>query len=149
MQIRAQLRIRRYADRPTAPEAIAGAHDRCSQQVASAIRFRPVLLKGEVEFQNQRPQRLRFGVLVGVDAITRPYEQAENQSQQQGDQADDRADHALRVADILNREQPLEEEAEQPAREGQQGHDQGFGDGIHAFASGSEDRNGAATIQRP
>src|SRR3984885_6343045 len=45
MQIRAQLRIRRYADRATAPEAIARTHDLRSQQIASAIRFRPVLLE--------------------------------------------------------------------------------------------------------
>ena len=57
MQIGAQLRVRRHADRSTAPETIARAYDRRSQQIASAIRLGP--LKGEVEFQDQRPQRLQ------------------------------------------------------------------------------------------
>jgi hypothetical protein len=93
------------------------------------------LLKGEVNFQDQRPERLRFRVLVGVDAVTRPYEEAESQGQQQGDETDDRADHALRVGHILNWQQPLEEEADQSAREGQQDHDQASGQGIQTLAS--------------
>ena len=50
MQIRAQLRIRRYAVRPGTPiNGIARANDRRAQQIAAPIRFRPILLEGEVQ----------------------------------------------------------------------------------------------------
>jgi len=132
VQIRAQLRIGRHADRPTAPETIARTHDCRSQQVASVLSLRPVLLKGEVEFQDQRPQRLRFRVLGDEGPVGRPYEQAEHQSQQQAGKADNRAEDYPRPDDILDWQQPLEEEPEQSADESQQRHDQGPGQGIHA-----------------
>ncbi len=148
MQVGAQLGVGRYAvrRRDTAPEAIARANDGVAQQIASAPCFRSVLLEREVELQNQRSQRLRFGVLIGVDAIARPDEQAEHQGQQQGDETDDRADHALGVGDMLNRQQPLEQGAEEPARKGQRGHDQASGERIQAFASPGK---GSSTPEPP
>ncbi len=128
LKVGARLRVGRDAARLAAPKPLARMHDSLAQEFASRTRLAPVLLEREIELQDHRPERLQFRGLGGVDAVARPDQKAEHKGKQQDDEASDRPDHPLRIGNCLNRQQPLQQEADEPADEGEDGDRRGSRD---------------------